>query len=870
MPTEDKEHTDPGNNPHRLVREIVGLVFVAFALISLLSIVSFSPADLGETKNPANWIGPVGVRIGDAFLYLFGVGSFILNAFLWYIGLILILGRYADWSWSEIIGQTLFVACASLVSHLALTHVELLGHLPGGVIGEYSGEILRGLFGDAGAYILAGCMTLSSLLLTTKISLGAILQQIITKLHQFQAWIRHKYRVHRKYKKKLAEERQKISQETSPDVETLAKAEARESTKPLVEKDYQFEQKEDEKVKEKLSEKLARWATLGFGDSNTPEDDQQQGNSSVKQIESEANVKSAESDPPPPEGDDRDKATEEPPQKSSSGQTSPAERETQHSIEPTIVDNEKTGHTSLDDASDSSVNLSLNQNNGSEDFELPPVDFLNYEPSEGPSLDEETLKEMAETLEKKLEKFKVEGDVVEICPGPVVTRFEFKPAPGVKISKISNREDDLKMALAAESLRINAPIPGKDVVGIEVPNPNREIVYLKELIADESFINDSDTELPLALGKGTEGEPLVADLTDMPHLLVAGATGSGKSVAINSMVCSLLYSHSPDDLKLIMIDPKRLEFGVYEDIPHLLHPVVEDSEQAGVVLQWAVQEMEKRYKKMSDLGVRNLSNYNEKVEDITEQAKKDRDAGKEQSAAIETLDFDENGDPRHESLPYLVIVVDEFADLLMTSSKDAEDSLKRLSQKARAAGIHLLISTQRPSAKVIDGVIRSNFPARIGLRVSSGSNSRIILGQNGAENLLGKGDMLMKPAQRNQLQRVHGAFVTESEISDIVGFLKEQDEPEFDESIMAEGEDDEAGPLEKDWEKDEYYDDAVKLVIDKDKASISMIQRKFRIGYNRAARIVDRMESEGIVSESDGCTARDVLAEEVPEHIQSD
>ncbi len=497
-------------------------------------------------------------------------------------------------------------------------------------------------------------------------------------------------------------------------------------------------------------------------------------------------------------------------------------------------------------------------------FDLPPLSFLNFERDDSVSVDGDALRAMAAEIEQTLADFKVEGSVVEICPGPVITMFEFEPAPGVKISKISNLADDLAMALAAHSVRIVAPIPGKGVVGIEVPNADREMVYLKAILADEKFRDDEDMSLPMALGKDTEGSPVLADLAEMPHLLVAGATGSGKSVAVNSMICSLLYRHSPADLRMIMVDPKMLEFNVYEDIPHLLLPVVTDPKQATVALNWTVQEMERRYQALADMGARNIDGYNETVEKYTKQAELDQLEGREESEAFEKLGLDADGEPEHEHMPHLVVVIDEFADLMMTASKDVEDSVARLAQKARAAGIHIILATQRPSTDVITGMIKANFPARIALRVTSRTDSRVVLDSNGAENLLGNGDMLFMPSGSSSLERAHGCYVSEDEITDIVDFLHDQGQPTYNEEILSE--DDEPTELPE-QEKDEYYEQAVRLVIDQDRASISMLQRKLRVGYNRAARMVDMMEQEGLVGPSDGCKPRDVLVDESPYEV---
>ncbi len=498
------------------------------------------------------------------------------------------------------------------------------------------------------------------------------------------------------------------------------------------------------------------------------------------------------------------------------------------------------------------------------EFELPPLDFLNFvDPGES-QVDKERLRSMADRLVETLQNFGIKGEVVAICPGPVITMFEFLPAPGVKLSKIANLSDDLAMALAALSVRIIAPIPGKGVVGIEVPNPTREMVFLKEIIADERF-QVSKARMPMALGKNTEGGPVVADLASMPHLLVAGATGSGKSVAVNTMIVSLLYRFTPEDVRLIMVDPKMLEFSIYEGIPHLLLPVVTDPKKAAQSLNWAVDEMERRYHLLATMGVRNIVTYNQRVEKLTKQCEADLAEGKQLTEALQKMQIDENGTPKHQRLPYIVCIIDEFADLMMVASKDVETCVARLAHKARAAGIHLILATQRPSVDVITGLIKANFPTRIALRVAQRTDSRTILDSNGAENLLGKGDMLFLPPGSSQQMRCHGAFVSEDEIEKLVHFLKEQGAPEYDESILEASSETNAEDKTKNEDYDECYDDAVRIVTTERKASISMIQRKLRVGYNRAARMIETMEAEGIVGPSDGSKPRPVLAPPPPD-----
>jgi len=467
-------------------------------------------------------------------------------------------------------------------------------------------------------------------------------------------------------------------------------------------------------------------------------------------------------------------------------------------------------------------------------YQIPPFSFLN-DPDEPPvSSDDKNLRMQSQLLEKKLEDFGVYGKVVAVSPGPVITTYEYEPAPGVKINKIVSLSDDLSLALRATSIRIVAPIPGKAVVGIEVPNVNREKVRFKEIVASGEF-DKSKSKLTLCLGKDIVGNPVVASLDKMPHLLIAGATGTGKSVALNAMICSLLYKATPDDVKLIMVDPKRIELSSYDGIPHLITPVVIDAKKATNALFWAVREMERRYELLSKMNTRNISQYNKKIETID---KPDDDNGLEK-------------------LPYLVIVIDELADLMMLASRDVEVTLTRLAQMARAAGIHLILATQRPSVDVLTGIIKANFPTRLTFQVSSKTDSRTIIDTNGAENLLGSGDMLFLPPGTAKLQRIHGAYISESELSQITKFLCAQAKPEYDDEVTAAAVADTSADEEQEY--DERYDDAIALVTKTGQASISMIQRHLRVGYNRAARMIEVMEKEGVVGPSDGVKPREVL-----------
>jgi S-DNA-T family DNA segregation ATPase FtsK/SpoIIIE len=457
-------------------------------------------------------------------------------------------------------------------------------------------------------------------------------------------------------------------------------------------------------------------------------------------------------------------------------------------------------------------------------FKLPEVGLLDIKVISNIEIDKELIYENSRLIEEKLKDFGVTGKVTEVRPGPVITMFEYKPSPGIKINKIASLSNDLAMGLSARSIRIIAPIPGKNVVGIEVPNKIREEVTIRELVEDSHFIKD-ESALTIALGKDISGNPLFMDLRKAPHLMIAGTTGSGKSVFLHTVITSMLYKATPADLKFIMIDPKMLELSVYEDLPHLLHPVVINPKEAVAALKWAVREMDIRYKLLSEEGARDIETYNKKI--------------------IAGNDSDDSPSP----LPYLVIIIDELADLMIVAPSDIKDSITRLSQMARAAGIHLIVATQRPSADVVAGLIKANFPARVSFLVSSKIDSRIILDTHGAEQLLGKGDMLYLEPGTSNLIRVQGAFISEVESYKVSGFLKSQATPEYNQEITR---------LQEAWadenlvdEKDELYAEALRIISETGQASISMLQRRLKIGYNRAARIVEIMEKEGFIGQQE-------------------
>ncbi len=498
---------------------------------------------------------------------------------------------------------------------------------------------------------------------------------------------------------------------------------------------------------------------------------------------------------------------------------------------------------------------------------LPPIDLLDAPPpTNRGGFSPAALEAMSRKLELKLQDFGIAAEVVEVLPGPVITRFELQPAPGVKASRISNLAKDLARSLAVISVRVVEVIPGKSVVGIEIPNETREVVYLRKVLSSTVY-DGARSPLTLALGEDISGEPVMADLSRMPHLLVAGTTGSGKSVGVNAMLLSLLFKATPEEVRLILVDPKMLELSVYDDIPHLLTPVITDMKDAATGLRWCVGEMERRYRLMAQLGVRNLAGYNRKLEEVRTAGTPLRDPSWNPSEAFSTEHNPEEA-PELDRLPYIVVVIDEFADMMMIVGKKVEQLIARIAQKARAAGIHLILATQRPSVDVITGLIKANVPTRIAFQVSSKIDSRTILDQGGAEQLLGHGDMLYLPTGTSLPIRVHGAFVDDHEVHKVVAEWKRRGSPDYLSEITDEGATgaipvpgyaDAETESEGNSESDALYDEAVAFVISSGRASISSVQRKLRIGYNRAARLIEAMETAGVVTEMNSNGSREVL-----------
>ena len=882
-------------------REAVAVVLVCVGILTLLSLGSFDPDDVSLNASGSltvqNWIGPAGAYWADILLQVLGIGAFALGAGLILAGWRALIGKRVAPGWREGGGTLLFIISFGTFCHL------LMGQEPnpypaGGVGGALVGQVLFEHFADVGAYIISGSMVMVSLALTADGVLTGLGHKGLGALRSSFAHLQAGLVMLREKRNRFGERRLELAEARTERQEQ--KEEAKKEAEELNEHWTLGElvrREEEEAAREEAKNNLfkkARALGKAWGDSRADKVEARERN---QKLEEEAldkgDLTSDFTAVPPPKLDDEEGftlgAVDEIVDAAESSApvvhrfAAPAESPAALSEEPGAGEEEdvliQAAYPSFNPLGNEPEQLVLlsgeeespaivdvrpevdgdeiervaEQTTGEvvetsvEPFQLPPATLLGFESAEREEIDETTLQDNAFKLTTTLKDYKIEGYVREIRPGPVVTMYEYRPAAGTKVSKIAGLSDDLAMSMEALRVRIVAPIPGKGAVGIEIPNLSREIVYFKEVIAHESF-RSSNKRLPMVLGKDIEGNGYVADWARMPHLLVAGATGSGKSVFVNAVIMSILFKKTPDEVRFIMIDPKMLELSVYDGIPHLLLPVVTDPKKATLALRWAVDEMERRYQLLSDLGVRHIDGYNAKVSAANERGEILRRPSGDEDLRGEDC----------EKLPYIVIIVDELADLMMTASNDVESSIMRLALKARAAGVHLMLATQRPSVDVLTGVIKANFPTRVAFQVAARADSRTILDSIGAENLLGNGDMLYQTAGGN-LTRVHGAYVTEDEIDSVVSFLKAQGEPTYREEILEEPE--EIPDFEAEEEpRDDMYDSAVALVSESQTASISMIQRRLRVGYNRAARMIERMEVDGIVGPPDGSKGREVYS----------
>ncbi len=805
-----------GPTPHKRLNEALAFVFLFAGLAVMLSLISYSASDPSwntatSVQKPTNLVGRFGSHFSDLCFQVFGLSGFVLPA------LILLLG----WKWMQsekieaagvkVGGALLFLFGASTSFSLAPGARAFSGAIPaGGLLGTFFATLLEHYLNFTGAALFTATALVVSLYLISTFSVATLLGWIRVPLIALR-WAGAILSRLRLPKFRFAA-RKPAQAPTPTDTSDVPPVIPRRRTPP--------------KPSEDESSILPPWETKTIA-------------SAVPAVE--APIEEGDGDPlagelpsddlPADSGYIPIRTLEElPPAPSSPVAATPAPAATAVAPPPPkSKSRDPRGQTA---------------------YKLPPTGMLVEAPARS-TFDSQELRDTASRIKERFEEFGVFGNVVQINPGPVVTTFEFKPEAGIKYSKITNLTEDLCLGLQAESILIER-IPGKPTVGIEVPNRKSELIALREILEGEDFQNNS-SRLTMSLGKDINGRIKIFTLDSMPHLLVAGSTGSGKSVMLNSMIMSVLYKSTPDEVRMIMIDPKRVELGIYEDIPHLLTPVITDPRKASNALRNAVLEMERRYKLLASRGVRNIDQYNRKMRQLASEPRGlfDEDEGERM--------LEEDMRP----LPYILIIIDELADLMMLERNNVETSVARLAQMARAVGMHLVLATQRPSVDVITGVIKANFPARISFRVATRVDSRTILDTMGAEHLLGKGDMLFLPPASSRLNRVHGAYVGEQEINAVVEFWKRQAQPEYDQSFLVappseEGEepsDDEA--LEGD--ADPLYGDAVRVVCEMGKASTSILQRRLRLGYGRAARMLDRMQKEGIIGPPDGSRPREVL-----------
>lgn len=831
-----------------LKHEILGVSILALALATMLALLSFEPLTASlEANAQTNLIGPVGAYMADTLFKTLGAMAYLLPIFVSFPGLCLLLGKPLQLRLSVGIGFPSFLLFGSTLAHLYLAPRLVNGYPAGGILGGHSAEVIQAFLGFWGALIIVYLALVLTFVWITRLSLRAIFadfvrpssSRILNILGQRSVeGLKRTYGfLYRGMGQLFTSSFRRVAPSVTHAMATSGDTILTSVVEPELAPQPTSQPKEEKPIISRPNTIEDVTDSQILGEVNT--------SGNVEALHTTSKHQLVELD---------------------TNQTNTAVPEEQSAVEAKpIVNRRKSNSTPAEQ-----IEIPLPGTDNYSGYRLPPLHYLDYDDSNQVEADPDFLQAQAIRLVDALRTFKIEGRVTEIHPGPVVTMYEFEPAPGVRISKIAGLADDLAMALKAVKVRIVAPIPGKGVVGFEVPNAEREMVWLKEIIGSKVF-NNKKLSLPMALGKDIHGDAMVTDLAKMPHLLVAGTTGSGKSVGVNGMITSLLYRMTPEEVRFVMVDPKMLELSIYEGIPHLLLPVVTDPKKAALALRWAVDEMERRYALMKDAGVRDIRGFNRKQEKFGAEQEAARlraqaeaiekaaeaDATEVEHAAPISADGVQLEEARSK-LPYIVVVIDEFADLMMVAGKEVEYCVARIAQKARAAGIHLILATQRPSTDVITGVIKANFPTRIAFQVSSAIDSRTILSTNGAENLLGKGDMLFMPPGTSKLTRIHGAFVSEEEIHEVVQFIGDQMEPNYlDESILEEPDEsteDNGGSSDD----DPMYEEAVRVVARDGRASTSHLQRRLSLGYNRAARIVDQMEKDGLVGPSRGAKPREV------------
>jgi S-DNA-T family DNA segregation ATPase FtsK/SpoIIIE len=791
-----------GSFASRRLSEFVGVALFGLALLWLISLASYNASDpvvfftTGSDRAPLNFGGMVGAFLAELSYQTLGYTAYLIPVVLVVSGWHYFWCRLPDAAYTKLVGAGLLFACVSSFLSLAFGTLQLANReiLAGGYVGRGLASFLAAYLNKTGSIILILTLLFLSIVLSTQFSFGRLFSAIFQMASD-------RWTAFLDARRARAEERRREKQRQ----EVLKKHLGKEGKK-------EGKEKEKEKARERDRDREPEL-----------EDDEEELPVPVRARVATPKTAAVEEPPKPSRAAAMVGAAAAALKAAASKPTPPAiKRPAPTPVEPTLP---------LSDPAPA-------EKKRPGVYAQPPLALLDAPKAER-KVDERELMDSARQLEEKCREFSVEGAVVQIHPGPVVTTYELKPDAGVKYSKITGLADDLCLAMQAESVLIDR-IPGKSTVGIQIPNPNREQISLRELLESEPY-RRSPSRLTLALGKTIHGEPFVSDLATMPHLLIAGSTGTGKSVSVNAMLSSILFRATPDEVRFIMVDPKRLELGMYEDIPHLLTPVVVDPKLAANALRWAVREMEERYKTLAAVGVRNIEQFNRNI----------RQAQAEGGGPL--LDKNDN---ELKPLPFIVVLIDELADLMMIAGNEVEESICRLAQMARAVGIHLILATQRPSVDVITGLIKANLPARISFRVSSKIDSRTILDGNGAEQLLGRGDMLYLPPASSRFVRLHGPYISEQESARLASFLRKQGKPTYDNTITAE-EKKSGGDL--DFEKDDLYDEAARIVVSSGQASISYLQRRLRIGFSRAARLVDMMEADGLVSPGAGGKAREVL-----------
>jgi S-DNA-T family DNA segregation ATPase FtsK/SpoIIIE len=820
-------------------------------------------------------MGPFGRSTAGMFYGLAGVCGYVLIVLALIAAIRTLLERDPVMPAAIALGALIGVVSLATLVHLAASGYRVAGHGPGGGIGEHLAEVLRAVISTAGTALLACVGLLVAVVVATPLRMRDVLRTIgrttltVALTVQRAALVFAKFWVD-VFRAILPDRRGEFDDELEEDAIEVVEEDVLEVNEEEAGDEPQIIQKQPKKKKTPQGTEID-FAPPGPAlepaiiveeapKKERPKRTRFASGTQLSDLDEDKSVKPAA-------------VIVEEPAASTFGE-GPAGGPL--IVEPKFKLPDKATMAAKEKAAEAERQTFIKLGEG--EYQLPSIQLLNYDASAQNAIDRTAMLELSAKLTQTLENYGVKGDVVAIRPGPVVTMYEFAPAPGTRVNKIVNLTDDLALALEALRVRIVAPIPGKAAVGIEVPNRTREKVFLKEILADDTF-RKGRSKLPIALGKDIEGGPSVVDLARMPHLLVAGTTGSGKSVAVNAFITSLLYHCSPEDVRMIMVDPKMLELSIYEGVPHLLLPVVTDPKKANLALRWAVEEMDRRYDLLAQMGVRDISTFNDKVgKQLAKlEADKLRTAAEAAARALEddlgkavAADSPEAADAREKivtapphRLPYIVVVIDEFADLMMCAPKEVETSVARIAQKARASGIHLILATQRPSVDVITGLIKANFPSRIAFSVASKIDSRTILDQTGAEALLGAGDMLFSDRGAAP-QRLHGCYVDEEEIQRVVTFLKTQGRPVYNLDILKPREeegDGEGGGMTMPSGKsdDDMYDKAVYIVTTTRNASISWVQRQLRIGYNRAARLVEEMEKQGVVSPPDHTNKREVL-----------